>query len=248
VLTIGELARLAGTTVRAVRHYHAEGLLEEPERDHSGYRRYGANDLIRLVRIRRLREVGVPLARIGELLVDRERLGQVIDDLDAELAERQRVLAEQRARLAELRALRTDPELPGAMADVFAELTAAGISRRVLEQERDVLLLATALDPAAATAFTEQYRAMMTGPDGGLGVDLAARFDALREAPADDPDVAALAAELVEFTRQQVHDMIEFVGDRPDPKRLVERVFTDWLHSMGPAQRRVVELMSAEFG
>lgn len=32
VLTISELARYAGVTVRAVRHYHAEGLLPEPER------------------------------------------------------------------------------------------------------------------------------------------------------------------------------------------------------------------------
>jgi DNA-binding transcriptional MerR regulator len=36
VLTIGDLARLAGTTVR---HYHAIGLLDEPPRDESGYRR-----------------------------------------------------------------------------------------------------------------------------------------------------------------------------------------------------------------
>jgi len=42
MLTISELASYAGVTVRAVRHYHAKGLLAEPERDHSGYRRYGA--------------------------------------------------------------------------------------------------------------------------------------------------------------------------------------------------------------
>ena len=39
MLTIGELASYAGVTVRAVRRYHAKGLLPEPERDHSGYRR-----------------------------------------------------------------------------------------------------------------------------------------------------------------------------------------------------------------
>ncbi|WP_199442174.1 MerR family transcriptional regulator [Umezawaea beigongshangensis] len=247
MLTIGELARLAATTVRAVRHYHAEGLLEEPERDHSGYRRYGANDLIRLVRIRRLREVGVPLARIGELLVDRELLGQVIDDLDAELAERQRVLAEQRARLAELRALRADPELPEAAAGVFAELAAAGVSQRVLEQERDALLLVSAIDPATTAVLVERYRTMVTAPGGGVGVELAKRFDALREVPADDPAVALLAAEIAEFTRQQVHDLVELAGERPDPKHVAERVMADWLGTMSPAQRRVVELMGAEF-
>ena len=33
MLSIGQLASYAGVTVRAVRHYHAKGLLPEPERD-----------------------------------------------------------------------------------------------------------------------------------------------------------------------------------------------------------------------
>ncbi len=41
MLTIGQLAAYAGVTVRAVRHYHQVGLLPEPERDASGYRRGG---------------------------------------------------------------------------------------------------------------------------------------------------------------------------------------------------------------
>ena len=39
MLTISQLASYADVTVRTVRHYHAKGLLPEPERDHSGYRR-----------------------------------------------------------------------------------------------------------------------------------------------------------------------------------------------------------------
>jgi hypothetical protein len=50
VLTIGQLASYAGTTVRAVRHYHAKGLLPEPERDASGYRRYGAASVVEIER------------------------------------------------------------------------------------------------------------------------------------------------------------------------------------------------------
>ena len=42
MLTIGQLASYTGVTVRAVRHYHQIGLLPEPDRDASGYRRYGA--------------------------------------------------------------------------------------------------------------------------------------------------------------------------------------------------------------
>jgi hypothetical protein len=61
-LSIGEVARLAGVTPRTVRHYHATGLLAEPSRDSPGYRRYGAADLIALVRVVRLRALGMPAA------------------------------------------------------------------------------------------------------------------------------------------------------------------------------------------
>jgi DNA-binding transcriptional MerR regulator len=64
MLTISQLASYAGVTVRAVRHYHAKGLLPEPERDHSGYRRYDAKAVVELIKIRTLAESGVPLARV----------------------------------------------------------------------------------------------------------------------------------------------------------------------------------------
>lgn len=68
MLTISQLAAYAGVTVRTVRHYHAKGLLPEPDRDHSGYRRYDAAAVTELVRIRTLSAAGVPLSRVRELL------------------------------------------------------------------------------------------------------------------------------------------------------------------------------------
>lgn len=58
VLTIGRLAATAGVTVRTVRHYHQIGLLPEPERDASGYRRYGAQAAVDLIRAERRRTAG----------------------------------------------------------------------------------------------------------------------------------------------------------------------------------------------
>ena len=74
MLTISQLAAYAGVTVRAVRHYHAKGLLPEPERDQSGYRRYDAAAVVELVKIRTLAEAGVPLSRVHELLAAGDRL------------------------------------------------------------------------------------------------------------------------------------------------------------------------------
>ncbi|EMD30237.1 MerR family transcriptional regulator [Amycolatopsis azurea] len=58
----------AGVTVRTVRHYHHVGLLAEPGRDASGYRRYSAQAAVDLIRIRTLADAGVPLARVDTLL------------------------------------------------------------------------------------------------------------------------------------------------------------------------------------
>src|SRR5207237_9386124 len=66
--SIGELARCAGVTSRAIRHYHATGLLPEPPRDAAGYRRYGPGDLVRLVHICRLRALGMPTGEIDKVL------------------------------------------------------------------------------------------------------------------------------------------------------------------------------------
>ncbi len=68
-LRIGELARRAGVTSRAIRQYHQHGLLPEPRRDTSGYRTYTPADLELLLQIGRLRADGLPLDEIALLLV-----------------------------------------------------------------------------------------------------------------------------------------------------------------------------------
>ncbi|MGG7462881.1 MerR family transcriptional regulator [Plantibacter sp. YIM 135347] len=81
-----ELAELAGTTVNAVRHYHRRGLLDDPEREHNGYKQYGVHDLVRLLRIRRLVELGVPLSRMHEVVAGGVDVPATLREVDAELA------------------------------------------------------------------------------------------------------------------------------------------------------------------
>lgn len=89
MLTISQLASYAGVTVRAVRHYHAKGLLPEPERDHSGYRRYGAAAVVELVKIRTLAEAGVPLSQVHALLAAGEdEFTAAVAAIDRRLRER----------------------------------------------------------------------------------------------------------------------------------------------------------------
>ncbi|WP_091076970.1 MerR family transcriptional regulator [Microlunatus sagamiharensis] len=63
-----ELARLAGVSIRTLRHYHQIGLLPEPRRSANGYRDYTASDLVRVLRTRRLVGLGVSLSHIDPAL------------------------------------------------------------------------------------------------------------------------------------------------------------------------------------
>ena len=67
---IGELARLAGVTVRALHHWDELGLLVPSERTGGGHRLYAAGDVARLYRLLALRGIGLPLEEIGPLLDD----------------------------------------------------------------------------------------------------------------------------------------------------------------------------------
>ncbi|WP_448719364.1 MerR family transcriptional regulator [Microbacterium natoriense] len=82
-VTISQAAAFAGVTVKTVRHYHKLGLVAEPERDSSGYRRYRPADLLRLVQARTLAAAGVPLAEIGGMLdADDEAFAETLVDVE----------------------------------------------------------------------------------------------------------------------------------------------------------------------
>src|SRR5256885_7102038 len=105
MLTISQLAAYAGVTVRAVRHSHAKGLLPEPERDHSGYRRYDAAAVVELIRIRTLADAGVPLSRVQALsTADEEEFAAAIADIDRRLRAEIRERQQHRERVAQLAA------------------------------------------------------------------------------------------------------------------------------------------------
>ena len=66
--SIQEIARLAGTTSRTLRHYGDIGLLRPSRIGHNGYRYYDAAALVRLQRILLLRQLGLGLPAIGDVL------------------------------------------------------------------------------------------------------------------------------------------------------------------------------------
>jgi DNA-binding transcriptional MerR regulator len=91
---IGTVARLAQVSVRTLRHYDDLGLLKPAHVDPlTGYRHYTPGQVLRLHRILVLRDLGVPLSQVGQLIDD----DVTVEQLRGILRLRQ---AEARARVA----------------------------------------------------------------------------------------------------------------------------------------------------
>lgn len=82
-LSIQQLAKIAGTTSRTLRHYDEIGLLPPSRIAHNGYRHYDDAALVRLQRILLLRQLGLGLPQIADILARQE--GE-IDALENHLA------------------------------------------------------------------------------------------------------------------------------------------------------------------
>lgn len=102
-MKIGELAKRAGVLVDTVRYYERQGLLPEPERQPSGYRRYQDEDVMRLCFVRRAKALGFTLEEIRELLA---LSSHHEDDMGSLKHAAEQKLANVEAKLAELGRIR----------------------------------------------------------------------------------------------------------------------------------------------
>ena len=193
MLTIGQLAAYAGVTVRAVRHYHQIGLLPEPERDASGYRRYPASAAVALIKIRTLADAGVPLSQIGRMLgAGPAAFAEAVHRIDGQLRdeiERLELSRTQVARLTDGDSLALPPEVT-AYLDRLREL---GVLERIVQGERDGWIV-------MAARYPDQVRDWMPG----------------KLAQLDDPEVVGLYRLLSEIFADGT------AGDNVDDPRLKE--------------------------
>lgn len=98
--TISQVARMTAVHAKAIRYYEGIGLLPSPSRSANQYRRYTQADVNRLILIRRIRYLAVPLPTVKSLLIEASeaRCAEIQQELlllvKAQLGELAREIAE----------------------------------------------------------------------------------------------------------------------------------------------------------
>lgn len=239
MLTISQLASYAGVTVRAVRHYHAKGLLPEPDRDGSGYRRYDAGAVVDLVKIHVLADAGVPLSRVRELLAaDGPEFAAAVGDIDRRLRAEIRDRQHHRERIAKL-AAGDSLALPPEAVAYLNRMREFGFPQRLVEVERDSWILVTATIP-------EQVPAMMAIKQAQIEHETLRRLyldiGELADCAPDDPRLPSLADRVEAFLEAAAAQAAGVEEQHPISPDLIELLDAAFVESFACAPR-LLELL-----
>ncbi|HEV2952712.1 MAG TPA: MerR family transcriptional regulator [Candidatus Dormibacteraeota bacterium] len=237
MITIGQLAGYAGVTIRAVRHYHRRGLLNEPPRDSSGYRRYTADHAIELIKIKTLAESGVPLARVKELLsASPDRFAEAINEIDRTLQERTKALERTRRRLSHLSVgdrLFVSPEV----AAYLDHLRHLGVSPRTVRMERDGWILLQSASPDAARVWLADKLKALGDPEFRA---IYLEYDAAFDLAPNDPRLGALAGRAERWLANRPNGLPG--GEKSDHNPEIAKLIATWPQMTSPAWDRLGEI------
>ena len=215
-----ELADLAGTSLRAVRHYHQVGLLAEPERRSNGYKQYGVTHLVRLLRIKRLVDLGLSLPQIADLGELDDHPAEALRTLDAELAATIDRLQRARAELRDILDQGAPTDLPPELAPV-AHVNLSEADRSF------VAVIGRIVGPERRQAWADM---LLHLPDDPVG----AEFDELPD-DADDLTRQAVAERMVPYIhalRARNPDLDESYSDAHRGAQFVARTVGEALRDL----------------
>ena len=239
-LSVTKVAEVVGLTPRAVRYYHSIGLVPEPPRDGSGYRRYGGKEVIELVRVARLRALGMPLPQIAQRVTATDAedvsladaLDGIADELDLEI---DRIVAT-RDRLRDLARSETFDQPVKTLTQALQDQGVLGPADHLRDSEKWAAAVLDALHPEgmpgvlaeASRLFGDATFMEAFGP-------LRRRLGKLG-ARSSDAEIAALATDVATvLTSGQVNGRVD-IG-------MVDLLLTDRLN---PVQQRFVRELRAQ--
>lgn len=218
-----ELAELAGATVKAVRHYHDIGVLDQPARASNGYKQYGVAHLVRVLQIKRLTDLGFSLAQVAALGEEINHPEHSLRALDAELEATIERLQRARTELGSILRHSARPDLPPdiALANRNGELTDAD---RAFATYLSRVLSSPALDAyneilrSPATPTGTEFGELLNDADESTRADLAVRMI---------PEVAALTdkhpgviAGLTACGQRTMQDVMDVMSELYNPAQL----------------------------
>ncbi|WP_433398802.1 MerR family transcriptional regulator [Streptomyces sp. CA-146814] len=240
MITIGRLAGYVGVSIKTIRVYHDKGLLPEPDRDASGYRRYGASDVIELIKVRTLAEAGVPLARIRDLRsANEEDYRRALREFDDELTGRIRGLRAAQRRMRQL-AFGHPAPLPAEVDAHLEHLADWGFTARWVDLQRDLWILVFATHPdRAINLFHDQADILADPPLRQLFLD----YDRAHGLDVDDARIHDLARRIAGATRQR------YGADEPpelDAASDIPALIQGTVSASSPAWQRLDELVRAQ--
>ncbi|MEU7082251.1 MerR family transcriptional regulator [Streptomyces sp. NPDC046409] len=269
---IGDAAAFAGITPRAIRHYHQIGLLPEPERGGDGRRRYGYDDMIRLLWIRKTAHAGVSLddmrtafSEAGDEALDHAPdIESVLSRLEETLAAQEAAIKRRRVAVQRLQAL-------GSPLGLLSELVTDRLSHlppgALRPSDLDALLITERIfGPLGAAIQASTFIALATHPDLRAEED---RLDAAEAAlddgvEPDDPRVEELAVQRCAH-QMALNQAIEAAGLDAAEEKIFEiydadlkgeegttmsaaAAITKMPYDFSPARMRCVEIAGRLFG
>lgn len=249
-ITINDFARLNGCTLKTVLYYHKAGLLPEARRAENGYRVYGASEMERMLEIRRLRDLGMDLSHIKEVLGDdgARPMQAVLMELRADLMSERQDIEARIARIDELlqngpaataddlTAVSSFDEAMGLLGEEEAERYRQDMPE-MYEQQRRVMGLVESYDWGgsetrdAANAPKDVFAKNPEALKGAMA--LRKRMGEIAHLDPDDPAIEELAREAAEFS-SQVPGLKEVLAAGVEMKPRVNELLDDMTNQIVP--------------
>ncbi|MCX5265686.1 MerR family transcriptional regulator [Streptomyces sp. NBC_00199] len=202
---IGDVAAFAGSTPRAIRHYHEIGLLPEPERGGDDRRRYEYDDMIRLLWIRKMADAGIALDDIRDAFTtgttsvgsdSGEAMAGILERLEETLAGQE---AELRRKRTAVQRKRTEGSRMGLLSDIVTERLKSLPEGYLRQADLDSLLVTERIfGPPPATADDGQGEGEADLGSGRRRADLMSVFEATGKTPYDFSPARLRCMELAE--------------------------------------------------
>ncbi|EKQ56035.1 MULTISPECIES: MerR family transcriptional regulator [unclassified Clostridium] len=259
-ILIGDFVKLTRSTLKTVLYYHKIGLLKEPERSVSGYRLYGAEELARMRMIKHLKNLGLDLNQIKEIIGDTQNkrsLMEVLQSLQAELLIEKRNIEEQLSKIEMLlnqqakviKESSFDSESFKVITEILDPEQVKNYKEscpEIFDRQRSILSILD--DFQWGTDYRENFRKIAEyfklNPEQYIAaLEFGKRLSKLKELSEDDPEIENLARESAAFIKSQPL-LREMLYGKKGFEIINENLFNDLSNNfLSPAQIKHKKLM-----